>query len=128
MRKSQEDAIRAHFALPTDIARLARAASTDLYHGPGAVEDEDYPGFVAACKRLDNELPISDVWVDSDGSTVSEIEPEWTVECPACEGADDECTECEGVGEIPGECPEDWTFVDASVSRRLILGPLMEYL
>jgi len=69
LTRAQANAIREHVALDEPIRRLISLATTDLYHGPLAVEDDGddtYPGFPAACRMISDAMPCSDLYIDLD--------------------------------------------------------------
>lgn len=61
---------------PQRIKRLMNSANFDLYHGPD-VEDDDYPGFVVACKELRQFFDdvACELWIDVDSGEVMTSEP-----------------------------------------------------
>lgn len=75
---SQAASIRAHFALDARTQELINLARADLFHGPGANDDEDYPGFAAACHIIRESLDVGDLYVDSDfDDVIGDTEPSY---------------------------------------------------
>lgn len=78
---SQIAAIRAHVALDERTQELIRLATADLYNGPNANEDEDYPGFVPACHMIREAFEVTDLYIDTEideviGDTEPSFDPE----------------------------------------------------
>jgi len=77
LTRAQANAIREHVALDEPIRRLISLATTDLYHGPIAVEDDGddtYPGFPAACRMIGEAMPRSDLYIVDD-EVIGDVEP-----------------------------------------------------
>jgi len=113
---------------------LIHSANADLY-GAGDVS-EDYPGFTSACALLGTalrDLP-RDVWLDVESETWTEMEPEETEDCDACDGkgvADVHCLDANGFGVECEPCGgsgrvfthlEGWYHVESAALRVAILG------
>lgn len=86
-RAKREQSIRAFVQLDAATERLISSANFDLYNGPTGADD-DYPGFVKACRQIRAMLAdVDDLYVDEQSGEVFDTEPLF------CDGCDDEnCT------------------------------------
>jgi len=141
MRSEITKLVREHVALDEGTKRLITMATCDLYDGPLAVDDPDYPGFETACARIRDALDSHrSLWVNVECGHVQETEPQWTVtcgecdgtgwvECDSCDGVVEppcellvKCDYCNGVGELSCELPEDWMQLDSRHIRAALVG------
>jgi hypothetical protein len=80
LTQSQIQAVKAHVALDERTQELIRLARADLYNGPNANHDEDYPGFAPACHLISEAFEATDLYLDTDSDEVMESEPDEVTE------------------------------------------------
>jgi hypothetical protein len=81
LTQSQIQAIRDHVALDERTQELIRLATADLYHGPYANEDENYPGFVPACHMIRDAFEATDLYLDTEiGEVIGDSEPSYDLD------------------------------------------------
>ena len=86
LTQAQIQAVRAHVALDERTQELIRLATADLYHGPYANEDEDYPGFVAACHMIRDAFEPTDLYIDMQvDEVIGDTEPTFLDDEPDAE-------------------------------------------
>jgi hypothetical protein len=106
--RERERAIVAFVELDEETLKLIRQANFDLYYGPSG-NDDDFPGFVTACRRIAEALSdVGDLYVDEQSECVSDVEPNW------CDGCDDE--------ECTGSDPGTWYRYERRDVIRAIVG------
>jgi hypothetical protein len=117
--------------LNQEMLTLISQTMRDLYSGPH--DEDDYPGFSAALKKIN---PILDtiprtLYIDVESGFVSETEPK-AEPCSNCDGTgtdidDENCCECNGIGYF--DPAGDWNEVNIKEIKQVIFGKeLAEYL